>query len=100
MKYEMPLSGVCSVKVEFDLEDDDTVRNVNFTGGCNGNLKAVASLVDGMTVDQIKERLQGITCGFKDTSCSDQFTKALIKAVSERAGRTDAACAKNNGGAR
>lgn len=82
MKYDFSPSGVCATKLEFEL-DGDIVRNIKFQGGCNGNLKALAALADGMTVDQLKERLLGITCGFKSTSCSDQLAQALIAAQKE-----------------
>lgn len=79
MKYDFSPKGVCARKLEFEL-DGDIVKNVRFTGGCNGNLKALAALTEGMTVDQVRERLQGITCGLKNTSCSDQLAQALAKA--------------------
>ena len=79
MKYDFSPKGVCARKLEFEL-DGDIVKNVRFMGGCNGNLKALAALTEGMTVDQVCERLQGITCGLKNTSCSDQLTQALAKA--------------------
>ncbi len=79
MKYNFSPKGVCSSKVEFDLEGN-VVRNIRFEGGCNGNLKAISALADGMTVDQLKDKLLGITCGFKGTSCSDQLAHALIAA--------------------
>ena len=63
-----------------DLEvDGDIIKSVSFTGGCNGNLKGICSLVRGMKVDDAIERLQGIKCGFKNTSCPDQLAKALIQ---------------------
>lgn len=80
MKHVYKPKGVCSSLVEFDL-DGNIVSNISFRGGCNGNLKAISALAEGMTVDHLKERLQGITCGFKSTSCSDQFVQALIAAV-------------------
>ncbi|MCQ2545561.1 MAG: TIGR03905 family TSCPD domain-containing protein [Clostridia bacterium] len=79
MRHQMPLSGVCPVSVAFDL-DGDKVTNIEFTGGCNGNLKAISKLVDGWSVDEITEALAGNTCGFKQTSCADQLTKALARA--------------------
>lgn len=82
MKYNVSPMGVCPVKLEFEL-DGDVVRNVGFTGGCNGNLKAVSTLVEGMTVDQIKDKLLGITCGLKPTSCSDQLAQAVVKAAEQ-----------------
>lgn len=83
MKHDIALSGVCPVKLEFEL-DGNIVRNVRFTGGCNGNLKALSTLVDGMNVDQVKDKLLGITCGFKQTSCSDQLARALLKAAGDK----------------
>ncbi|MDD6476739.1 MAG: TIGR03905 family TSCPD domain-containing protein [Eubacteriales bacterium] len=79
MKYDFSPKGVCARKLEFEL-DGDIVKNVRFKGGCNGNLKALAALTEGMTVDQVCERLKGITCGLKNTSCSDQLAQALAKA--------------------
>ena len=79
MKYDFSPKGVCARRLEFEL-DGDSVKNVRFMGGCNGNLKALAALTEGMTVDQVCERLKGITCGLKNTSCSDQLAQALAKA--------------------
>lgn len=80
MKYNYSTSGTCASKIEFEL-DGNIVKNVRFHGGCNGNLKAIATLVDGMTVQQVKEKLAGITCGFKSTSCSDQLVHAVTAAL-------------------
>lgn len=80
MKHVFSPKGVCSSKVEFDLEGD-IVKNISFQGGCNGNLKAIAALAEGMTVEEIKKRLMGIKCGFRSTSCSDQLAQALIAAA-------------------
>ena len=79
MKYDFSPKGLCARRLEFEL-DGDIVKNVRFKGGCNGNLKALAALTEGMTVDQVCERLKGITCGLKNTSCSDQLAQALAKA--------------------
>ena len=79
MKYDFSPKGVCARRLEFEL-DGDIVKNVRFMGGCNVNLKALAALTEGMTVDQVCERLKGITCGLKNTSCSDQLAQALAKA--------------------
>ena len=79
MKYDFSPKGVCARRLEFEL-DGDIVKNVQFMGGCDGNLKALAALTEGMTVDQVCERLKGITCGLKNTSCSDQLAQALAKA--------------------
>lgn len=82
MKYNFSLKGVCPSKLEFEL-DGNTVHNISFQGGCNGNLKALSILADGMTVDQVREKLLGVTCGLKKTSCSDQLAQALIKALDQ-----------------
>ena len=82
MDYEFYPEGVCSMIINFHI-DDDVITNVRFTGGCNGNLKAVSKLVDGMTVDQIEEKLKGNLCGDKGTSCADQFAIAVRKAYNE-----------------
>ncbi len=76
MDFQYRTSGVCSQLIEFHLEGD-IVTNVVYTGGCNGNLKAIGKLVDGMTVSEIEEKLGGNTCGFKPTSCADQLAKAV-----------------------
>lgn len=79
MHYEYPTRGVCPTSVAFDL-DGDTVTNISFTGGCSGNLKAIPILVNGWTVEQICEKLEGVTCGFKKNSCADQLCQLLRKA--------------------
>ena len=75
-------SGVCAVSIDFDIEDGK-LHNVKFMGGCNGNLKAIAKLVDGWTVEQIEEKLKGNTCGMKPTSCADQLCMAVRTAYNE-----------------
>ena len=79
-KHEFRPSGVCSRNIEFEL-DGDVVHNVKYLGGCDGNLKAISSLVEGMKVSEIEEKLSGIKCGFRDTSCSDQLVKGLKEAL-------------------
>ncbi len=74
--YDYTTKGTCSKKISFDL-DGDVVHNVSFVGGCNGNLKAISILVEGQTVSQIEEKLSGVLCGNKGTSCSDQLSKAV-----------------------
>lgn len=72
--------GVCSTQIEFDIEEIDgrqCVRNVKYIGGCNGNLKGISQLVDGMPVIEVIQKLEGTTCGYKNTSCPDQLAKAL-----------------------
>ena len=82
MQFEYKTQGTCSQRIFFDIEDGK-VKNVQFLGGCNGNLKGIGSLVEGMDVDTIIARLEGTTCGLKATSCPDQLAKAL-KAAKER----------------
>ncbi len=79
MKYTYKTSQVCATTITFDI-DHDVISNVQFQGGCNGNLKAIGKLVDGMTVDQIEEKLSGNLCGVKSTSCADQLAKAVRQA--------------------
>ena len=79
MIYRYYPKGVCSTQIDLEL-DGNIIKNVSFTGGCNGNLKAISSLVKGLTVDQVQERLSGIRCGMKSTSCSDQLARAIVEA--------------------
>lgn len=83
MKYNYRTRGVCAMDITFDL-DGDKVHNVRFYGGCDGNLKAISKLVDGMTVDQIESTLRGNTCGRKSTSCADQLAIAVREAANSR----------------
>lgn len=76
MKYTYKTKGVCSSTINFEVEDD-VVTSLQFIGGCNGNLKGISSLCIGMKVQDVIERLDGIKCGFKSTSCPDQLAKAL-----------------------
>ncbi len=78
--YEYKTSGTCSQRILFDIEDGK-VKNVQFIGGCNGNLKGISSLVEGMDVNDIIARLEGTTCGGKPTSCPDQLARALKQAI-------------------
>ena len=77
MHYTMKVNNVCSSKVDFDLVDGK-VYNVAFTGGCNGNLKAIAKLCEGMSAEDIAAKLLGNTCGGKPTSCADQLARAVL----------------------
>ena len=77
--YDYKTKGTCSQMISLDL-DGNVVKNVSFLGGCNGNLKGVSKLVEGLTVDQIEDRLKGITCGMKPTSCPDQLAYAVREA--------------------
>ena len=79
-KFTFYPQGVCSMMIEIEL-DGDTINEVVFTGGCNGNLKGICSLIKGMKAQDVIDRLEGTRCGFKDTSCPDQLSKALKKAL-------------------
>ena len=69
-------SGVCSSKIDIEISND-IIQSVKFTGGCNGNLSGIGQLVKGMKVDDVIDRLNGVLCGNKSTSCTDQLSKAL-----------------------
>ena len=70
--------GVCAQTINFDKADDGNITNISFVGGCNGNLKAVSKLCDGMKAEEIAAKLAGNICGFKSTSCADQLAKAVL----------------------
>ena len=73
-------TGVCSKQIDFDIEDGK-IYNLSFVGGCNGNLKAIGRLVEGKDAKEVADILRGNICGFRNTSCADQFAKALDEAV-------------------
>ena len=75
-RYDYKTHDTCSQIISLNI-DGDKVYNVSFMGGCNGNLKAIPILVEGMTVEQIEEKLSGVKCGRRPTSCADQLTKAV-----------------------
>ena len=79
MQYEYKTKGTCSQRIFFEIEDGK-VKNVQFVGGCNGNLKGIAALVEGMDVQDVISRIEGVRCGMKPTSCPDQLAKALKEA--------------------
>lgn len=76
MKYTYQTEGTCSEAIEFEIVDGK-LHNVMFYGGCHGNLQGVGRLVEGMKVEDVLERLEGIRCGWKDTSCPDQLCRAI-----------------------
>lgn len=79
MQYEYKTKGTCSQRILFEIEDNK-LTNVQYIGGCNGNLKGISALVEGMDVDEVISRLEGTKCGMKDTSCPDQLARALKQA--------------------
>ena len=82
MTYTYKTAGTCSTQIDLELEDG-IIQSVAFTGGCNGNLKGICSLLKGMGVDEAIGRLDGIRCGMKPTSCPDQLAQALKSAQSD-----------------
>ena len=79
MNFTYKTKGTCSQRIIFDIENNK-VKNVQFIGGCNGNLKGIAALVEGMDVQEVISRVEGIKCGMKSTSCPDQLAQALKEA--------------------
>ena len=82
MHYKYKTKDTCSQLISFDI-DGNIITNIEFYGGCNGNLKAISKLVDGWTVDAIEQKLKGNTCGFRNTSCADQLASAVRNAYLE-----------------
>ena len=82
MQYEYKTKGTCSQRIFFEIEDGK-LKNVQFLGGCNGNLKGICALVEGMDVQEVISRVEGIHCGMKPTSCPDQLATALKEALEQ-----------------
>ena len=82
MQYTYKTTGTCSQEISFEIEDGK-LKNVHFLGGCNGNLKGSCSLIEGMNVDDVISRVDGIRCGAKSTSCPDQLAQALKAAKAQ-----------------
>ena len=80
MNFNYRTQGTCSRNISFDLEDG-VVTNIRFEGGCNGNLKAIAKLVEGKNAAEIANTLAGNTCGMRSTSCADQLSRAIREAM-------------------
>lgn len=80
MTYRHRNSGTCSTLVQFDIESGK-LHNVTFTGGCNGNLKGISALLEGMDAAEAARKLKGLKCGFKSTSCPDQLSRAIEEAL-------------------
>lgn len=80
-KVNYKTSGTCSTEIEFTLDDENRIHNLSFTDGCNGNLKAISKLCEGEDAAKIADILEGNTCGYKRTSCADQLSKAIKKAL-------------------
>lgn len=80
MQYEYKTKGTCSQRILFEIEDGK-LKNVQFLGGCNGNLQGISRLVEGMDAQEVIDRIQGIRCGMKQTSCPDQLANAIKEAI-------------------
>ena len=83
MHYDYRPQGVCARMIHYDLDEEKRVHNVSFDGGCDGNLKAISKLVEGQKAEELIRILEGNRCGFKPTSCADQFSKGLRQAIGE-----------------
>ena len=81
MQHHYKTRGACSKEIHFELDDAGAVHNVSFVSGCNGNLKGVSALAEGMQAEEIVKRFKGIRCGEKQTSCPDQFARAIEEAM-------------------
>ena len=84
MHYTRYPKGVCSTQIDRDVTDG-TIHNLSYTGGCNGNLKALGAMCEGASAEEVIRRLSGITCGYKATSCSDQLARLLKDAMKKKA---------------
>lgn len=82
MQYEYKTFGTCSSKIIFEVEDN-IIKNVQYIGGCNGNLQGISKLVEGMNIDDVQKKLSGIRCGYKETSCPDQLARAIAEIKSK-----------------
>lgn len=84
MHYTLYPKGVCSTQIDLDVTDGK-IHNLSYTGGCNGNLKALGAMCEGASAEEVIRRLSGITCGYKATSCSDQLARLLKDAMDKAA---------------
>lgn len=84
MEYKYITRGTCSKSITFELDDNNLIHNVNFEGGCNGNLKAISKLVEGHDANEIIGILKGNLCGQRKTSCADQLSLALENALNNK----------------
>lgn len=83
MHYTLYPKGVCSTQIDLDVTDGK-IHNLSYTGGCNGNLKALGAMCEGASAEEVIRRLSGITCGYKATSCSDQLARLLKDAMKKK----------------
>lgn len=83
MRYKYVPNGTCSRLIEFSVEDG-ILKDVKYTGGCDGNLKGISKLVEGMKIEDVIEKLKGVGCGMKSTSCPDQLAQALTTVIEKQ----------------
>ena len=81
MEFTYKTHGTCSQFIKFEIDEEKRLHNVHFINGCDGNLKSIGKLVEGQDAEKISELLCGVKCGFKPTSCGDQFSQAISKAL-------------------
>lgn len=84
MRYTYYTSGTCSTQIDFEIDDQGILRDVQFYGGCDGNLQGISILARGMKVTDIISKFQGIRCGYKSTSCPDQLATALSEVMAKK----------------
>ncbi len=84
MKYTYYTQGTCSSQIDFEIDDQGIINDVQFMGGCHGNLQGIATLVRGMKAQEVIDKLQGIRCGYKNTSCPDQLATAMREALKKQ----------------
>lgn len=84
MTYSYKTKGTCAAEIVIDMDENNIIRDVRFIGGCKGNTQGVAALVKGMSAQEVIDRVSGIRCGFKPTSCPDQLATALKKMLEEK----------------
>ncbi len=84
MRYTYYTQGTCSSQIDFEIDDNGIVRDVQFMGGCHGNLQGISTLVRGMKASDVIDKLQGIRCGYKNTSCPDQLANAMREAINSK----------------
>lgn len=84
MKYTYKPSGVCSMAIELEVDDERIIREVRFIGGCSGNAQGISALIKGCRAGDVIEKLRGIRCGYRNTSCPDQLATALEQVVCQK----------------
>ena len=84
MRYTYYTQGTCSSQIDLEFDENGLIRDVEFTGGCHGNLQGISALVRGMSANEVIQKFQGIRCGYKNTSCPDQLATALREIIGQQ----------------